>query len=379
MNEDLNLSFQKILDHSQKSILDIPVFISKLIGYEKQIDYLIEENKFVLYLNLGKVYCFDGSSQDLPLAEKYLKMAELNFSEQIIKKYELELLFNLGHLYARKKCYEKSKEYFEKYILDTNDFVTLNIETQPLYSFRKINKYTISDLVNNEITLSDPKVFNDPYDTILPIFLKCRNKVIINKSDYSIEPYMKAYEPMRIRCFASDKKENNQTVFAIKDRLMWSHYADEHKGICIKYQFKFNPYSIQKIYANLKSITNWLKINYIEEITFGDIAKASKQLLLATKQSDWGYENEFRLFHYDPLIKEEQSHVQIRLEDLGGQIKAIILGSRCSIKDEQTIRALFKDQDIFFKIRGIEHLGINDNVYDLKIDNEKKWNKLFPK
>ena len=77
-------------------------------------------------------------------------------------------------------------------------------------------------------------------------------------------------------------------------------------------------------------------------------------------------------------ISKEQ-HIQIPLENLGGKIKAIIFGSHCSEKDNQTIRKLFKNQDIFFKILGTDSFDKNDNVYDLRIDNEEKWKTLIPK
>lgn len=78
------------------------------------------------------------------------------------------------------------------------------------FSFRNINKFTIADLVNNEITLSNPEIFNDPYDTLLFPFLNYRKKIIKEKSHYDINSMMEAYEPIRVRCFSKyDIKKKN--------------------------------------------------------------------------------------------------------------------------------------------------------------------------
>lgn len=377
MNADINLSFKNYLDQFQVNILDVLSFISSLLVYEKQIDFLVDENKFLLYINLGNAYSLDGPDQDLSLAERYLKDAELKFTSVIIKNYVGELYFNLGHLYARKRCSEKSKAYFEKYILNPVKGDGLKMESN-FYSFRKTNKYIISDLVNNEITLSNPKIFNDPYDTLLFQFLDYRKRKIIKESKYDISPMIEAYNPIRVRCFSNYTIKENQIIQPILNRLLWSHYADEFRGICVLYEFLRPQNGISNL-AGTNSVTEWYHADYLEMVVFGDIKNATPQLLFATKHKDWKYENEVRLIHYDPTITKEQQHIQIPLENLGGKIKAIIFGSHCSQKDEQTIRELFKNQDIFFKVLGTELLDKNDNVYDLRIDNEEKWKELIQK
>lgn len=351
----------------QSEQIDRSIFISKLLEFETQASDVFE--RFKICLALGSTYCLDGQNQNLSLAEKYLILAEKDFPSEIIKGNEREVYFSLGHLYARKNYKQESKAYFEKYIqsLLVND-VRLNVDS--IYSFRKINKFTISDLVNNEITLSNPIIFNDPYDTLLFQFLDYRRRKIKEDSEYDISPMIEAYNAIRVRCFSGYNIKANQIVCPILNRLQWAHYADEFRGICILYEFSHS--------LEIDSSIRWYRVDYKKCECFGDKTKESIQLLLATKNKDWKYENEVRLIYYDPTITKEQ-HIQIPLEKLGGKIKAIIFGSRCSEKDEQTIRELFKSQDIFFKILGTDYLEKNDNVYDLRIDNEEKWKDLLPK
>ena len=93
-----------------------------------------------------------------------------------------------------------------------------------------------------------------------------------------------------------------------KNVLMWSHYADKHKGICIGFNLKTN------IIYNTNIVL--LKVRYIkelEQINFFDKGKLSTFLWLFTKAEDWHYENEIRavalekngLIQYDKSLLKE--------------------------------------------------------------------------
>jgi hypothetical protein len=188
---------------------------------------------------------------------------------------------------------------------------------------------------------------------------------------------IEAYEPFRVRCFSMYDIKKKNLIQPVLNRLLWSHYADEFRGICVLYKFlRFQDGVSFNITDN--SLTEWHPVNYTVKTTFVDSTKATREYLFATKQKDWEYENEVRLVHYDPTITKEQTHIQISLEKLEGEIKAIILGSRCSVKDEQTIREIFKGKNFFFRIQGIDQVIENDDIYTLKIYNEEKWYSLNP-
>lgn len=85
-----------------------------------------------------------------------------------------------------------------------------------------------------------------------------------------------------------------------KNRLMWSHYADSHKGFCIEYDYsQINPASIgilplPIVYSTHRPQFPWVAafVNTTERI------KESTSLIveaLLTKDSAWEYENEWRI------------------------------------------------------------------------------------
>lgn len=103
--------------------------------------------------------------------------------------------------------------------------------------------------------------------------------------------------------------------------LMWSHYADHHKGFCIEFQrddseynflshFMCRPVSYKEKYPNLNRILDTFEIN------------------LYTKAIDWRYESEWRL-----VFKEGG-----RLFQVPASITGIIFGLRLSDENKSRIK-----------------------------------------
>jgi len=94
----------------------------------------------------------------------------------------------------------------------------------------------------------------------------------------------------RIGCLCTD----------FKNRLMWSHYADSHKGFCIEYDFSgqdksiFTKLPFPVYYSNSRPQIPW---EYAIDNSPSSIARASEHLMLGmlAKDSAWEYENEWRI------------------------------------------------------------------------------------
>ena len=81
-----------------------------------------------------------------------------------------------------------------------------------------------------------------------------------------------------------------------KNRLMWSHYADSHKGFCIEYDFsqmqELLPFPV--FYSDERPLVPWkAALNNCPE----NISEATAALMLGllTKDDAWSYENEWRI------------------------------------------------------------------------------------
>ena len=125
-----------------------------------------------------------------------------------------------------------------------------------------------------------------------------------------------------IGCFASD----------YKNRLMWSHYADSHKGFCIEYDFSSDEKSVidmtpfPVIYSD-KRVKIPLKAAF--DNTPKNIDEATAQIILSilTKDMAWQYEKEWR------LIVPISDNPNVRMP----AISCIYLGALCSDKNKHKI------------------------------------------
>lgn len=87
--------------------------------------------------------------------------------------------------------------------------------------------------------------------------------------------------------------------------LMWSHYGDKHRGLCIEFEvdsddFKEVIYAKKRKQIDLKTITAVvLGYDFIGEKVSKDNKKILKEIskLLFTKYKDWKYESELRVVH----------------------------------------------------------------------------------
>ena len=239
------------------------------------------------------------------------------------------IYFYAGELFAEAGQMEDSLEFYKRY------HKTKMVESQHesiLYSFRPFNEFSISDLVNNEITLVHPSEFNDPFDTLVLPWTKRFEKSCKEKKH--IEPYRASFDFFRVKSFVKD----TSTTKAYKDVLMWSHYANEHRGFCIKYRFEQN-------FTKESPLTMYFRpILYTKKNERINIEKEhiDTNLAFCTKQYLWKYENEVRLIAYMPELSDSKKHFNaIPMGELC-HIDSIYFGVRCSENVINTIKNILK-------------------------------------
>ena len=226
-----------------------------------------------------------------------------------------------------------------------------------LYKYRSLDgknkEYVKRTFLNNEVYLSVPDDFNDPFEA--------RPQYSFKASTLAKEKYFKGVAQRNFPDKCADKKKLKQFIkngFARtskirddlingftkelttqagiysmtedhKNLLMWSHYANSHKGICLKFRAtsytKFFGESLQVNYQH-----EYPKINFIKHSS-----NEKLQLSLLTKSKEWAYEKEWR------MLKPEEGR-QIHLfppEHLVG----VILGCKIDPNDRSDIIAWIKE------------------------------------
>ncbi len=105
--------------------------------------------------------------------------------------------------------------------------------------------------------------------------------------------------------------------------LMWSHYADCHRGICLVYE------------TNYEFFAHAQPVHYRRERpSVNPISQSKEEMLdnaIFTKSSDWAYEKEWRILDYRQGVGERQSPP--------ASLKAIILGVALSESDRLLVQS----------------------------------------
>jgi hypothetical protein len=379
-DESLDIFFDSYGKAKNKEI-DV-IFIDKLLMYEKNIVNLTNDGKLKLFHNLSLALSLDhidGHDQDLPNAILYDEKAEdiaKVINKDLTIEFYREYLYNRGQLYARIKANKKAEEIFSEYIYlkhkyDRDGAISIDEKTI-CYGFHNVDIHVIRDFTTSSISLRDPTCFNDPFDTLLFHFIDFHQKKILKNADYDIQPFRDAYKHIKVGCFARDKVDgNDENKRAFKNILMWSHYANSHKGICIRY--KLNSEAIKEFQPN-NTFTNLFGVEYEEKVGFEEKSPDTTRKLFATKQKNWDYENEVRIIHFDSLNNDE--FIQISLEKIKGKIEAIFFGYRCSDKDKELIKNLLADKGIEFFNFITDPEKTYDDVYNLNLEDEERFARM---
>ncbi len=196
-------------------------------------------------------------------------------------------------------------------------------------NFSSENKLKLDSLRDGKLWVSNYKQFNDPFEfKILTLDIDR-----LKETEWEIDKLQNFLEIFKCRtlitCFSSKIDDNMP---------MWAHYANNHKGYCIKYSV-LNPRLIYQVQYEPKRI----KSAVVPTMIFNEIAKSYNQGLkkptdefykyfahfymsFCCKHDFWDYEEEYRLL-YENI--DEINGKSISLSNVGLKIEAIYIGYKC--------------------------------------------------
>ena len=203
------------------------------------------------------------------------------------------------------------------------------------------NPYHRRIVFENEIFFSSVNKFNDPFDSTIPLrydagsdeqifnlFIKLLHKDNPNLTDDELKRIARnelSYDNVRGAKRIQNTINNQRKIIASKfgifsashrydSILMWSHYANLHKGICVG----FNGHKLQNFIENdcakEELIIVWDNVSYksmypvLNPFKLSDYELIMQPLLI--KSEDWKYEEEIRFIVFDfpnKVVKLTQS------------------------------------------------------------------------
>lgn len=205
--------------------------------------------------------------------------------------------------------FQRKKNLAVNTLKDTNQ-----LSRKILYKYRSLslnNNWVERIFSHNELYFSTPIGFNDPFDCMVELSKegsfedidKYTNKLIKNYrlSNYSgTHPHLDL-KKIDIREIQSQimKSIGVYSLSTARDNiLMWSHYADCHRGICIGFFAGPEDYFFRRS-QEIKYRDEYPKTSLFDD----DMKKMESSIL--TKSIHWEYEREFRVIDYQtgPGIK----------------------------------------------------------------------------
>lgn len=337
---DAFVVFTVCLFKSERLVVRLADYVSKEIrDYESRVNYQFG-NMYSLFFNMGLIW------------------------------------HKLGNLYDDNAVEEFKKAVY--YLLALSNNISYQLDC---YAFRPCSKYLYHSLVKEQLNLSSPTQFNDPFD--------CPILELLNNHGDDISKLMhRAYRyTTKVACFVKNEKLPTHEDFTNKPKhegdepeylneLMWAHYADSHKGVCIKYHF---PNTITKQpKCGEKVLAYFRDVRYSNDVyNTGKDDSITMQDAFFLKSKAWEYENELRYLYFNHDGKSDYAQI-----DIPNCVSAVYFGLKCPEEERQFIMKLLEGRkwvNVYHKLvdrrskEFIEELPIE--FYQIKLDT-KEFGKL---
>jgi hypothetical protein len=230
-----------------------------------------------------------------------------------------------------------------------------------LHKFYAFNTNSLSALIKGALWFSKPATLNDPFDIDMDFayamtpagfnhmiqLLKVQAGILPERANLLKQlekeiPDQKALDEMTqiiTAKFREDRKDWG--VFCLcesyKNILMWSHYADKHKGFCVRFARNTDN--------RLGDLEYTRPVSYSCEYPCPDLwsAKGLERIydeLFFTKAKCWEYEREWRMLN-------DKGNVELPLTEFTS-ISGIIFGLNMPAAHRETIRRILSDKEIEF-------------------------------
>lgn len=305
--------------------------------------------------------------------EKILLNSPDNFndpfdSEIYIEEYErykaLDLFINFYFQYLLKE--DKLKFNFKEEHKNKAKYLKIKIKNK----IKKRNEFEYINDVDSLIELLN----DDDYKKI--------SKELRNKYDEEIKKVQRhSREEMLITCFS----ERNNSI------LMWSHYGNLHKGVCLEFENDINPlyivnYSNEKPKFNIELATKIVidaKLKH-KKPSLNDNLRENIISLFKTKSKDWEYEKEVRFItNVDEVRKGLSIFAYQNVSDgkyyCNCTVKKIYIGVKANGEQLNRLIQMALNRNIpivYMKEDEKDYSIIEDTKREVKIINYEQTNEI---
>lgn len=234
---------------------------------------------------------------------------------------------------------------------------------QIVYRMRPVNRFLFDSLINSQIWFSNPQEFNDPFDCDI-------NMRILNSTQGQMQTYFENHlknlpQNKNLENINTEKITRQQFEILINkaaqrvtqrkglacfmsscdNLLMWAHYADSHKGVCLKFD----------ILEDTNFFSPAKKVNYSKENPEYDYLSDKDDFvnqMFFTKSEEWTYEGEVR------VLKDKKGNFDFNPKSL----KEVIFGCKITDDDKKTLTKVIRT---YYPECQLKQAQKNDNSFSL--------------
>lgn len=235
-------------------------------------------------------------------------------------------------------------------------------------------EYLLENIEKGQLFFNNIFNMNDPFEGIF------RYKLSSDKAKFA-EFYLKYFsEPEKLDYYFENKNElsilinrtfewrfkNNSIccfsdVECLTDILMWAHYSDKHKGVCLVFDEPLTfvtPPELNTIDKIVFHPTGPHKISYVENYLDEDPfeKKLTQRNFLTTKFKTWDYEKEYRFI----------SPVSGAFRFDKNSLKEIVLGLNCDVATMEALTSILKARYSSVLLKKVSRI---DSDFKLTIDD----------
>ena len=186
-----------------------------------------------------------------------------------------------------------------------------------LYKYQALTIQTLANLSSRTLWFSAPIDFNDPFDCAAVALdttlsdvdaeraFELYRKRVADPAEFE-ERYRKngavsdSFREELLRGSESALQEIRDVRRGVaclaetwNDLLMWAHYANGHRGVCLEFDASADPFSKARKVVYSPSVPLINSVRILTDKSSNELTEA----LYLTKSAHWGYEKEWRLLH----------------------------------------------------------------------------------
>jgi hypothetical protein len=208
------------------------------------------------------------------------------------------------------------------------------------FKYRSIDKNFVDSLITSSLYFAPREKLNDPFDCNIDVTGAVKRAMENGASEK--KSLLMQFQANEIDTSRLQEGINNLGICSFslnaENTVMWSHYSDDHKGVCIGYDFPKEFLNdedyilgVSKVFYDQASVSSWLFDN-IETYQsnhpsfMGELLK----IITTSKSPHWSYEEEARILTLDAGRQSIPRTI----------VSKIIFGLQTSDDDIQIVKSL---------------------------------------